>query len=180
MFNNVETLVKVIKQFYILGYHGSEIPTPNMDALASEGVILDNYYVQPMCTPSRSSLLTGLYQVRYLPISSLFEQNGKKNYDFVITAYNEVAARLYFHRHLCFCYGGDMHVGVVGMCGRGVCMAGEGVCGRGSAWQRGYAWQGACMAGDMCGREHAWQGVCMVGGMYGRACAWQVECMAGR
>ena len=61
-----------------LGYHGSEIPTPNMDALASEGVILDNYYVQPMCTPSRSSLLTGLYQVGYLPISSLLEQNGKK------------------------------------------------------------------------------------------------------
>ena len=78
MFNNVETLIKVIKQFYILGYHGSEIPTPNMDALASEGVILDNYYVQPMCTPSRSSLLTGLYQVGYLPISALLEQTGKK------------------------------------------------------------------------------------------------------
>ncbi len=46
-----------------IGYHGSEIKTPNLDQLAAEGVKLENYYVQPICTPSRSQLLSGRYQI---------------------------------------------------------------------------------------------------------------------
>jgi len=46
-----------------VGFHGSKIKTPNMDKLASEGVILDNYYVQPICTPTRSALLSGRYPI---------------------------------------------------------------------------------------------------------------------
>lgn len=46
-----------------VGFHGSVIRTPHLDALAASGVVLDNYYVQPLCTPSRSQLLTGRYQV---------------------------------------------------------------------------------------------------------------------
>lgn len=42
-----------------VGYHGSEIKTPTLDKLASEGVKLENYYVQPICTPSRSQFMTG-------------------------------------------------------------------------------------------------------------------------
>ena len=40
---------------------GSQINSPNMDKFASEGVILDNYYVQPICFPARGTLLTGMY-----------------------------------------------------------------------------------------------------------------------
>lgn len=50
--------------FNDIGYHGSEIRTPNLDRLANEGVKLENYYVQPICTPTRSCLLSGRYQVR--------------------------------------------------------------------------------------------------------------------
>ena len=46
-----------------VGFHGSKIRTPNVDKLASDGVILDNYYVQPYCTPTRGSLMTGRYPI---------------------------------------------------------------------------------------------------------------------
>ncbi len=47
-----------------IGYHESDIQTPNLDALAEAGLKLENYYVQPICTPTRSQLMTGRYQVR--------------------------------------------------------------------------------------------------------------------
>jgi hypothetical protein len=47
-----------------IGYHGSEIKTPELDKLAAGGVKLENYYVQPICSPTRSQLMTGRYQVR--------------------------------------------------------------------------------------------------------------------
>ena len=37
------------------------IRTPHLDALASAGVVLDSYYVQPICSPTRSALMTGRY-----------------------------------------------------------------------------------------------------------------------
>ncbi|XP_053397039.1 arylsulfatase J-like [Mercenaria mercenaria] len=49
--------------FNDVGYHGSEIKTPNLDTLAMTGVRLENYYVQPVCTPTRGQLLTGRYQI---------------------------------------------------------------------------------------------------------------------
>ncbi len=51
--------------FNDVGYHGSKIKTPNIDKLASEGVRLEQFYVQPVCSPTRASLMTGRYPMRY-------------------------------------------------------------------------------------------------------------------
>ena len=50
-----------------LGFTGSkEIFTPNIDALANNGVVFKNGYVtHPYCGPSRAGLLTGRYQARF-------------------------------------------------------------------------------------------------------------------
>lgn len=47
-----------------VGYHGSEIKTPHIDQLAKDGVQLEQFYVQPLCSPTRSSLMTGRYPIR--------------------------------------------------------------------------------------------------------------------
>ena len=50
-----------------VGFNGAtDIPTPNLDRLASEGVVFSNGYVtHPYCSPSRAGLLTGRYQARF-------------------------------------------------------------------------------------------------------------------
>ncbi|CAN7997353.1 unnamed protein product [Ixodes pacificus] len=47
-----------------VSFHGSpQIPTPNIDLLAADGITLNNYYVSPLCTPSRSTLLSGRHPI---------------------------------------------------------------------------------------------------------------------
>ena len=42
-----------------LGSFGSEIKTPNLDALAQSGKVLTNFHVGPTCSPTRAMLLSG-------------------------------------------------------------------------------------------------------------------------
>ncbi len=45
--------------FSDLGCYGSEIATPNMDALASGGLLYNNFHCKAICSPTRAALLTG-------------------------------------------------------------------------------------------------------------------------
>jgi arylsulfatase A-like enzyme len=47
-----------------LSVQGGNIPTPNIDKLAGEGLRLTNFNVQNQCTPTRSALHTGRYPIR--------------------------------------------------------------------------------------------------------------------
>ncbi len=50
---------------YDVSYKGGEIKTPHIDQLALAGTQLDQFYVQPVCSPTRASLMTGRYPIRY-------------------------------------------------------------------------------------------------------------------
>ena len=43
-----------------LGVYGGEASTPNIDALARQGMMFTNYHTSPVCAPSRAMLLTGV------------------------------------------------------------------------------------------------------------------------
>jgi arylsulfatase B len=47
-----------------VGFRGDWVKTPQIDRLAAEGVVLDRFYVSPMCSPTRVGLLTGRYPMR--------------------------------------------------------------------------------------------------------------------
>ena len=52
-----------------VGWHGGFGKTPHMDRLVKEGVELDQHYVQPVCTPTRTALMSGRYPGRFGPHS---------------------------------------------------------------------------------------------------------------
>ena len=59
--------------FNDVGFHGSkQIPTPALDEIAHTGITLDNYHAQPVCSPTRASLLSGRHAIHhgiYMPFA---------------------------------------------------------------------------------------------------------------
>src|ERR1041385_416845 len=47
-----------------VGYHASEIRTPHIDRLATEGVRCERFCAFPLCSPTRSALMTGRSPIR--------------------------------------------------------------------------------------------------------------------
>jgi len=62
---NVLLVITDDQSYGDLGVHGNpQIRTPNLDAFAKQSVHLKNFYVSPVCSPTRASLLTGQYNYR--------------------------------------------------------------------------------------------------------------------
>ena len=51
-----------------IGPFGSKNATPHLDRMAKEGMKLTSHYAAPVCSPSRSAMMTGCYPKRVLPI----------------------------------------------------------------------------------------------------------------
>lgn len=62
-----------------IGCYGSEIRTPNLDALAAGGVAMSQFYNTARCSPARASLLTGLHP-HQTGIGILTDDNGPVGY----------------------------------------------------------------------------------------------------
>ncbi|MBX3412179.1 MAG: arylsulfatase [Pirellulales bacterium] len=50
-----------------VGWHGGYAKTPHLDRLVETGVEFDQHYVQPVCTPTRTALMSGRYPGRFGP-----------------------------------------------------------------------------------------------------------------
>lgn len=63
--NIIFILVDDLGKEWVSCYRAENIQTPNIDALAENGVLFNNFYVMPQCTPTRVSFLTGQYPFRH-------------------------------------------------------------------------------------------------------------------
>ena len=60
-----------------VGFNGCrDIKTPNLDRLAKAGAVFESYYVQPVCSPTRSSFMTGRY-VAHTGVYSVIRPHAK-------------------------------------------------------------------------------------------------------
>jgi|SaaInl7_200m_RNA_FD_contig_41_413278_length_2803_multi_8_in_0_out_0_2 arylsulfatase A-like enzyme len=75
--------------FSDLGSYGGEISTPNIDALAADGVMLTDFHSAPTSTPARSMLFSGMdnHHTGYGTMSGFVreEQKGKPGYEFELS-----------------------------------------------------------------------------------------------
>lgn len=94
--------------FSDLGCYGGEIQTPNLDRLASQGMRFAQFYNMAKCNPTRSSLLTGLYQgdERAVPLGQMLRRagyttlmSGKEHFDPWVPEHAKVQANFdhYFY-----------------------------------------------------------------------------------
>jgi len=47
-----------------IGWNNPEVKTPNLDRLASEGVRLEHFYANPICSVTRAALMTGMHTLK--------------------------------------------------------------------------------------------------------------------
>ncbi|RAV28587.1 arylsulfatase [Sinomicrobium soli] len=68
-----------------MSFHGSEIKTPHLDQLAGKGIQLERFYVNPTCSPSRASLLTGMPASRIGIVAPISGRSEKTLPDSIVT-----------------------------------------------------------------------------------------------
>ena len=56
---NIVIIVADDLGFNDVSWHNEMVRTPNLEELARDGVLLEQHYSQPVCTPTRGALLSG-------------------------------------------------------------------------------------------------------------------------
>lgn len=70
--------------YHDVSYYGTEdLQTPNIDALATDGMRFDNFYANcPVCSPTRAALLSGRYQDR-VGVQGVIRTRAKDNWGYL-------------------------------------------------------------------------------------------------
>ena len=111
-----------------LGYTGSGIKTPVLDGLAEAGVTLGQFYVMRACSPTRASLQTGRFVIRYGMQSGVIETGQAFGLDLGETTLPqalkrahalELAQDLQQQPQRAQCSGAGLHAGKGWDCGGG-------------------------------------------------------------
>ncbi len=96
-----------------VGYHGAAVRTPNIDRLARQGVELERFYVCPVCSPTRTGIMTGRYPNRmgmHGHPTQYTENKGLPPDE--VTLADVLAQAGYAHRHAV----GKWHLGTAATC----------------------------------------------------------------
>ena len=113
---NIVLLIGDDVGFSDLGVYGSEIQTPNLDALARAGTVFSNYHTTASCSPTRSMLMTGVDTHRNglgnMAIVAPYEHKGQPGYegylnDRVVTVAEMLRQNGYHTYHV-----GKWHLGI--------------------------------------------------------------------
>jgi arylsulfatase B/arylsulfatase I/J len=90
-----------------VSFHGNtQIPTPHIDNLASHGMQLNQYFVQPVCSPSRATFLTGRHVI-HTGVYHAFGNDASGDLSLNFTLLPQQLKRLGYQTHLV----GKWHLG---------------------------------------------------------------------
>ena len=92
---NVLMVVSDNQGWMDVGYNGSEIRTPVLDRLAAAGVRLDQFYVYPMCSPTRAALMSGRAPSRYDILGAIGQRSRQALPTETVTLADSLKARGY-------------------------------------------------------------------------------------
>ena len=120
---NILLLVGDDIAFGDLGTFGSEIPTPNIDRLANAGVRFTNFHASPVCSVTRSMLLTGCNNIEVglgsFDYSFYPPSKGKPGYEGYLTDNALAITQLFSDEGYEVCKVGKWHLGGEAAGGKG-------------------------------------------------------------